>query len=153
MEGRQERDEEESENDFVVSQKKASIPFFISLSKPEQSYSSTANNSGDAIRSFACSNTSLACSCRPFLECARVRFAARHGEEVAAIDMDRRCDVMKRIRNRMDHRFAERNSLLETKRLSALTMRPFFAPPIKRIVLAPGINSNYRPHSMIMRIQ
>jgi len=35
----------------------------------------------------------------PFLECERVPFAARHGEEVAAINMDRCCDLIKRIGN------------------------------------------------------
>jgi len=87
------------------------------------------------------------------LQRAGVPFASRRGEEIAAVDVDRRCDLVERISYRMDNRFTERDGLFEAKRLYSMWNETAFAPVIERIVLAPAINSDDGPHSMVMRVQ
>ena len=57
---------------------------------------------------------------RPLLKRPRVPLASRHGEEVAAVDVERGCDAIERIRHGVDYRFAERNRFFEAERLYAV---------------------------------
>jgi hypothetical protein len=49
-----------------------------------------------------------------------VPLASRHGEEVAAVDVERCRDLIERIRYGMDYRFTERNRFFEAERLYAV---------------------------------
>lgn len=56
----------------------------------------------------------------PLLERLRVPLASRHGEEVAAVDVERCRDLIERIRYGVDYRFTERNRFFEAERLYAV---------------------------------
>ena len=54
----------------------------------------------------------------------RVPFTSGHGEEIAAIDVDRCGDLIERISHGVDYRFTERNGLFEAERLYTVGTRP-----------------------------
>ena len=79
--------------------------------------------------------------------------AARNRKEVPAIHMNGRGDLLERIRDRMDDKLTQRGNVFSIESLGSNFAQSAVTPAIKGIFFPASVNSDNRPHPMVMGIQ
>src|SRR5512135_555565 len=78
----------------------------------------------------------------PLLKGLWIPFAARRGEEIAAVNVDRRGDLIEWVGDGVDGGLTERKCRLEIESLRPQCRQTPFAPSIERVVLAPAVDAD-----------
>src|SRR6187551_737010 len=90
---------------------------------------------------------------RMLFETLWIPFAPRSRKKVAAVDVERRGDLRERICHRVDDVLAEHSGILGVQLLRAVSCQAVPVAPVKNVLFLTRINTDYSPHSMIVRME
>src|SRR3989442_7698726 len=82
-----------------------------------------------------------------------IPFAARRGKKISAINVDRRGNLIERIRNSMNNRCAQRSGILRVQLLGPVLLQAVLGAAVKRILLTTSIDADDGPHAMIVGVE
>src|SRR2546428_13509218 len=79
-----------------------------------------------------------------------IPFAARRGKKISAINVDRRGNLIERIRNSMNNRCAQRSGILRVQLLGPVLLQAVLGAAAKRILFTTPTDAADRPHASLL---